>query len=399
VAVNVPGSPPSVGTSELTGDAHRIASGYAGDMPSVESNTERTVFGVMTGTSLDALDIAAVRVRGAGLSVRCELIGFASRPLGDLKGPLRALASGLAMPAHEIAAIALRLGDLHAQAALELKDRIGGCDLCCPHGQTVVHDPPLSWQLLNPWPIATALRCPVVTDLRSADLATGGQGAPITPLADWVLFRSVDEHRVIVNLGGFCNITSLPPGGGLDAVRGWDVCACNQVIDAAARAVLDAPYDGGGTAALNGSVHQAALAELMDALVGQAEDKRSLGTGDEASHWVERWAPRLVGDDLCATVVKGVGLTIAASIQRSHGCARVFLAGGGIHNAALVRALRSKLGNEVRSTANLGVESDAREAACFAVLGALCADGVEIAMPAVTGGTGGFLSGSWINRR
>ena len=355
----------------------------------------------MTGTSLDGLDMAAVRIEGEGLDMRCEVIGFESAPLGDLSGPLRALASGVAMPAFEIAELALRFGELHAQTALVLKRAVGGCDLCCAHGQTICHKPPVSWQLLNPWPIAKKLGCAVVTDLRGADLACDGQGAPVTPIADWVLFRDADEDRLIVNLGGFCNCTLLLAGGGADTVRGFDVCACNQVIDAAARTGIGAPYDGGGTAALNGSIDESALADLTKALIGQAEAGRSLGTGDEAWRWVEHWRPKLIGDDLCATAAAGVAGVIVQAIDRMElgEDSLIAMAGGGVHNAALVQAIRSRSQHRIETTEAIRVQPDAREAACFAVLGALCQDGVEITLPGVTGAKSRMLSGSWINNR
>lgn len=361
----------------------------------------RIVIGAMTGTSLDGLDMAAVRVAGRGLAMECEVIGSESASLGDLAGPLRALASGVAMPALEIARLALRFGELHAQTAILLSDHAGGCDLCCAHGQTIVHEPPVSWQLLNPWPIAQALSCPVVTDLRGADLVSGGQGAPITPIADWVLFRDPHEDRVIVNLGGFCNCTLLRAGGAPDSITGYDVCACNQVIDAAARAGIKAPYDGGGTAALNGSIDDAALNELAEALGAQAGASRSLGSGDEARHWIERWRSRLVGDDLCATAVAGVARTIAGALARMEisGSGTIAIAGGGVHNAALVRSIRAQAKAPVVTTDQFGVDPGAREAVCFAVLGALAADGVPITLPSVTGGETTPRPGAWINTR
>lgn len=365
-------------------------------MSTEAASRSRIVIGAMTGTSLDGLDMVAVRILGEGLEMTCEALGAESAPLGDLAGPLRALASGVAMPAHEIASLALRFGELHAQVAALLSQHVNGCDLCCAHGQTITHDPPVSWQLLNPWPIAEALDCPVVTDLRGADLACGGQGAPITPLADWVLFRDASEDRVIVNLGGFCNCTRLPAGGDPDSVEGFDVCACNQVIDAAARAGIDAPYDGGGTAALNGTINSAALEELLEALGRQSEAGRSLGTGDEAKHWIEHWRNRLIGDDLCATSVEGVARTIVGAVGAS---SSVYLAGGGVHNAALVRSLQRHLGREVGTTESIGVPPESREAACFAILGALASDGVQITLPSVTGASGSLRAGVWINNR
>jgi anhydro-N-acetylmuramic acid kinase len=240
-----------------------------------------------------------------------------------------------------------------------------------------------------------------VTDLRGADLVGGGQGAPVTPIADWVLFRDAQEDRCIVNLGGFCNCTLLRSGESPENIKGFDVCACNQVIDAAARAGINAPYDGGGTAALNGCVDETAFDELTGILGEQSSQHRSLGTGDEAWRWVEHWRPKMVGDDLCATAVASVAETIADSI-RKHQIAdegSIALAGGGVHNAALVRAINSHLPNRVETTEALGVLPEAREAACFAVLGALCHDGVAITLPNVTGGRCDLLSGSWINLR
>src|SRR6185436_14618647 len=143
----------------------------------------------------------------------------------------------------EIADAALALGELHARAVAKAA---AGCrlDLIAAHGQTVFHAPPLSWQMLNPWPLVRDLQTSVVFDLRGADLAHGGQGAPITPLADWVLFRSNSRTRAVVNLGGFCNLTLLPPGRP-DMVRGFDVCACNQLLDHIARGILQRPFDEG----------------------------------------------------------------------------------------------------------------------------------------------------------
>jgi len=366
-------------------------------MSTEAASRSRIVIGAMTGTSLDGLDMVAVRILGEGLSMTCEVLGAESAPLGDLAGPLRALASGVAMPAPEIADLALRFGQLHAQVAALLSQHVNGCDLFCAHGQTVTHAPPVSWQLLNPWPIAAALDCPVVTDLRGADLACGGQGAPITPLVDWVLFRDESEHRVIVNLGGFCNRTTLPPGCEPGAVTGADLCACNQIIDAAARAGIDAPYDGGGTAALNGSIHEESLNELLGALGQQVDIGRSLGSGDEVKHWIEHWRNRLIGDDLCATAVEGVARTIAGALPA--GADAVYLAGGGVNNAALRRSLERRCQSEIRTTESLGIPPEAREGACFAVLGALASDGVPITLSAVTGSSGDLRAGSWINAR
>lgn len=133
----------------------------------------------MTGTSLDSLDVALVEIHGTGLELRADVVRCLTRPLGSLTGPLRALAAQQPATAGRISTLARELATLHVYALHELVGE-EPVDLIAVHGQTVFHHPPASWQLINPAPIAQALRTPVVFDLRAADLAAGGQGAPIT---------------------------------------------------------------------------------------------------------------------------------------------------------------------------------------------------------------------------
>ena len=187
----------------------------AGVLPDQASGLpHRLAAGCMTGTSLDALDAALVSVAGHGLEMKATFLRGRTFPLGPLARRLRALAEQEPRRAGEIAVLARDFALFHLDALRRLcceKPRgFRRPDLVCIHGQTVFHAPPVSWQLLNPAPIAYGLKTPVVYDLRAADLACGGQGAPLTPLADWVLYGSVAEPRVIVTLGGFCNLTRLP---------------------------------------------------------------------------------------------------------------------------------------------------------------------------------------------
>ena len=357
----------------------------------------RTVIGFMTGTSMDAVDAAALRVTGRGLELGARVESFVSIPLGELGDRLRR-ATADQLSAAVFADLALELGQAHAAAFEALGPPADRPSLAGATGQTLFHDPPRSLQLLNPWPLALLAGCPVVTDLRSADLAAGGEGAPITPLADWVLFRSDDEHRAIVNLGGFCNATLLPAGGSPGDVRGADVCACNQVLDAAARRALRAAYDDSGAAATRGEPDRRAVEDLADRLAAQRESERSLGTGDEVAGWVAGWGEQLGPDDLCASAAAGVGRAIGAALREAAPGARVAIAGGGARNAALVRAIAGALDAEVGETDALGVESRAREAACVGVLAALAADGVPISLPRVTGVPKAPRSaGAWVN--
>jgi len=346
----------------------------------------RHVIGCMTGTSIDALDAALVVIRGEGLAMRCEFVRGVSRPFGDLAGELRLLATQERFAARDIARLALALGEHHAAA---VKDVMRGAsmpraELVVLHGQTVFHAPPLSWQMINPWPVVRAAGCPVVFDLRGADLAAGGQGAPITPLSDWLMFRQTSVSTAVVNLGGFCNLTILPRGGRVEDVEGMDVCVCNQLLDAIARERFDAPFDDAGKHALAGSSNAHAEAQLVQHLRESSQARRSLGTGDEHLAWLAEWREKLNGEDLARTATEAIGLVIGDR-SRAAGCESVLLAGGGAKNVALENAINRSSGVRTATLLERGVPGEFREAMAMAALGALCQDRVPITLPKVTG--------------
>lgn len=374
----------------------------------------RRVVGCMTGTSIDAVDAALVEVEGFGLGMRARVVASATREQGALAGPLRRLATQEAMSAGEIARLSLAFSELHVEVIRELlsgerksegEDERGGdgakgwkkwrsdergrkgIDLIAVHGQTVFHAPPASWQLITPWPIAREFGCELVFDMRGADLAAGGQGAPITPMADYVFFRHEKERRAVVNLGGFSNYTILAACGeetkrreevrqeckrpqvaregkrfGSDStlrdatsgrtgsearssvseVRGGDICVCNQLLDLIARERMRCAFDEGGEAAKSGTVRGEALAVLRALLERQARAGRSLGTGDEVSAWVAD-QKGLPARDVARTACEAIGATIAGMLAGHAPIDRVIVAGGGARNAALVGAIRTSL--------------------------------------------------------
>lgn len=352
----------------------------------------------MTGTSLDALDVALVAIDGTGWSLRAEWIAGASRPLGPLAAPLRSLASQAPLSVGTIARLVHDFSWLHART---IRDFVAqrAIDLVAAHGQTVFHAPPVSWQLLNPTPIAHALQVPVVCDLRAADLAAGGQGAPITPVADYLLFADEREPRAVVNLGGFCNITCLPArrrrdGGSADdlaAIRALDVCACNHLLDGLARRLLGQPHDENGCRAGTGQVIPTLRDELLEWLRTQAASNRSLGTGDELDACVRRAASAGPAADVLRSACEALATVIvetvrsAAAREQLAPPERYLLAGGGTRNRVLVAALTAHARGPAELTEAHGVPAAYREAAAMAVLGALCQDGVPITLPAVTG--------------
>lgn len=358
--------------------------------------TVRHFIGCMTGTSLDGIDAALVRIEGRGTQMRAVHVHGASDSLGPIASRLRALAEQKPMTSGEIALLAREFSLLHAKVCERLmrevkaagvvsggKQPVLGCDGICVHGQTVFHEPPCSWQLFEPAPLVHAMGVPVICNLRQADLARGGQGAPITPLADVVLFvRSAQAHEqqrvaphAIVNLGGFCNVTAFDAAADTTAVLGIDVCACNHVLDAVARLSLGKPFDAGGAAALQGKVSLVAREQLLGALFAQLAQRRSLGTGDELLALLALLAKTTKPNDLAATACDAIAACIRDALP-AH-VMRVLVAGGGTKNAALMAAMRTRF-EMCEATDAAGVPADYREAACFAVLGALCADGVSI---------------------
>ncbi|MBY0114149.1 MAG: anhydro-N-acetylmuramic acid kinase [Phycisphaerales bacterium] len=363
----------------------------------------RLVVGCMTGTSIDGLDVAMVEVRGTGLELSASVVGTSSVDLGAVRDRLRALADGAAMTAGEIAEVTLEFSRLHADAIGAL---LNGrrADLVCVHGQTVFHRPPLSWQLLNPWPIARTLRAPVVFDLRGADVASGGQGAPITPIADAVLLgscASLAAGFAVVNLGGFANFTAMPAAGGraisarLSEIRGGDLCVCNQLLDRLARLRFGLAYDHDGERASRGVV-SARESERLGKLLRAAQSKgtRSLGSGDECFGWVEE-SRSMSGEDAAATACDAIGSVIGESLR---GVPTVLLAGGGAGNRALASAIARHVepGVRVGMLDEEGIAATHREAIEFAILGALCEDGVPITLPGITGvPDASVLSGAW----
>ncbi len=368
----------------------------------------RWVVGCMTGTSLDGLDAALVEVRGTGLAMSARLERVVSLPMSlELQKSLRGLASGEPAPPLTYLKAARALGEWHAEAVGKLIQGLvvaSGLSLVAAHGQTIWHAPAehLSWQLFDPWPVVRRWGVPVVYDLRQADLVAGGQGAPITPLADWVLFRDSARPRVVVNLGGICNVTWLPAGSGPQEVRGEDIGPCNLMLDGLVRLMLPPlAFDEDGKLAGRGGASSLVYRLVKEAPFFQRPRPRSTGREDFTAGWVEelRAAAGLGVHDLLASACAAVGHLIDDYVAAS-GLAEgdVVLAGGGVKNKALFLQIRDRLherGWEVLLSDALGVPAAAREAMEFAVLGALAQDGVAITLPGVTGVERPGKAGAW----
>ena len=348
----------------------------------------RLIVGAMTGTSLDGIDAALVRITGHGLTAQAEVLTHVARPLGPEVNTLRLLADGKAVTAADITAARRLLSDRTAAVMLEAVEN-HQVDLAAIHGQTVLHAPPDSWQLIDAVRVASKLNCPVASDLRGGDLAAGGSGAPITPLADWVLCHGSDS-RCIINLGGFCNITWLPAAGApIDEIRGRDICPCNHLLDAAARSKLHQPFDRDGGIASSSMPDPTLVASIIATIEPLTLEHRSLGSGDECFDWLNTVRDAET-PTLLASIAAGVGTVIG---RAAHDADAILLAGGGVHHRPLCDAIAKAARVPVRHTSDIGIPIEAREAACMAVLAMLDADGCPSTLASITGRSSHALVG------
>ncbi len=372
---------------------------------------ERVVVGLMSGTSLDGVDAAVVRVGGSGAGLRVELLAFVSPSYDDaLRGAIAACADAGASNVRLVSQLSVRLAHVWADAALDAIRAAGvdGVDLVGSHGQTVHHVPAAddcagaptrsTLQIGCPAVLATRLGAPVVSDFRAADLALGGQGAPLAPFLDGALFGHASETRVLLNLGGIANVTVLPPGR--PPALAFDTGPANLVLDALAQRFTGRPFDADGALASRGTPDRALLVDLLDDPFFAAPPPKSTGREAFGPGYADALVSRADGlapADLMATAVALTAESVAGAVHRfvQPAPARVVASGGGVRNPALMRALADALASiPLETTAAHGLDPDAKEAVLFAVLAHEWANGVATGLPAVTGASRAAMQGS-----
>ncbi len=331
----------------------------------------RTVVGTMTGTSMDGVDAVAVAIDGHGLEMQASFIDIASVSFDDIRDDLQALH---ASEQDSCSKFALIIGDRTRQAidALQLPQ----IDLIALHGQTIYHKPPTSIQLINPAPVVEAFDCTVLDQPRQMDLMLGGEGAPITPLADWVMFRAQEHDVAIVNLGGFCNVTMLPAQCTPQDIQGFDVCCCNLLLNSIAQERTGKSFDNNGELASQGKVIESLHEAITRMLSTQHHDKQSLGHADDLGQLVSNWED-VPSADLAATACAAIGTCITHATRDADA---IYLAGGGCQNQQLASHIKHS-----GTVADLGVPIQAREGMAVAILGAMHMDNISITLEQVTG--------------
>src|SRR3984957_2096619 len=387
------------------------------------------VAGVMSGTSADGVDVAVCRIspaRDAGGTPRVTLLGHVGVAYPKaVKAAVLAAMDAKTISVAELARLNWRLGEVYADAVAKAQAGVGvkvglvGC-----HGQTVYHQGKAekylgkavraTWQMGEASVIAERLRVPVVSDLRPADLAAGGQGAPLVPMLDYVMFRSARVSRVLQNLGGIGNLTAIPAGAGVDGVMAFDTGPANMVIDACMRRLYGREFDHDGVVARTGRVLPEVVKEILSESYFSILPPKSCGREQFGGVFVSRFISmcRKAGgredrdEDVVATATALTASSVVDAYRRlvaglwGWGAppwkVEFVGAGGGAKNDVLMRMLQDGLEPlkvKVRLMEELGVPAQAKEAVAFALMAWLSWNGLPGNVSAATGASRAVVLG------
>lgn len=397
-------------------------------MPKKFRQCSRLAVGLMSGTSMDGIDAALVRISRAADRPRVKLLRFVTFPYpSTIRQRLLRAAAGEPTTTGEISELNFLLGELFAQAALKVCRKAGIATtrlaVIGSHGQTIYHQgQPVdsarkrgssradrvscasTLQIASPAVIAEKTGALVVADVRTADIAAGGQGAPLVPMVDYLLLRDKKIGSVALNIGGIANITVIPADAQPENVTGFDTGPGNMVIDALARHLTRGlqSFDSGGQLASRGAVFEPMLEEMLRFPFFRAKPPKSAGREQFGGEFVERyflsWRTTRP-HDLIRTATELTARSIADALGRfvfPHSkMHRLIISGGGAHNRLLVRRLRELLPElSVLLSNKFGLPFAAKEAMAFALLADRTTHGLPGNLPSVTGARRGVILGS-----
>lgn len=388
--------------------------------PAAGQEKKRYFAGVMTGTSLDGIDVAILEmgreVTLGHIKPTLRVAHFFSRPIDrSLVDALMSLQSPSENELHRAALIANSFSDSIARTVLEALTRCGiprrAIDAIGVHGQTVRHQPQLGYsiQLNSPARITEITGITVVSDFRSRDIAAGGQGAPLVPAFHQAVFESANEHRAVVNIGGIANVSWLTP-----QTLGYDTGPGNLLLDYWVHRHHGLDYDDDGQWAATGRVQKSLLDAMLSDSFFSAEPPKSTGRDLFSEIWLNAFLSQaafatMQAHDIQATLLHLTARSIALEIQRlersavvgpKRRCDRLLVCGGGAKNSRLLEAIQHQLETllerkiPVESTEVLGWDPQVIEAAAFAWLASRTLDGLTGNMPSVTGAIGERILGT-----
>ncbi len=370
--------------------------------------------GLMTGTSVDGIDVALCDVNGFYEDVTYELIDFETYPIDeDIRERIFLAMDPKTVTLPLISGLNSELAQMYAFAVENLVGRnfMGPDDISfiASHGQTVFHDPHAklgmacsTLQLGDGNMLAEYAGIPVVWNFRTSDIAAGGEGAPLVPFVDKMLFGDTDQTRAFVNIGGISNITLIP--GNLEddkTVVAFDMGPGNMMIDAACRRFFNCEYDDNGEIARSGKVNKDLLDELMGMDYFKVAPPKSTGRelfGEQFTNRVIDEHSDIAPEDFVATFTEFTAASIADAIERFFPeiiIDNLILSGGGALNEYLIERIESyNVAILVDTIEDHGYESDAKEAIAFCILGYHTYHRKPCNLPEATGATHPVILGS-----
>ena len=326
------------------------------------------VAGVMSGTSLDGVDVAIIEIQGRGVST----VGFQSTPYAE--GVRRGIlaVSNATTTTREISRLNFLLGEVYARAVMRACERYGRVELIGCHGQTIYHEGGMhTLQIGEAAVIAERTGMPVISDFRTRDIAAGGQGAPLVPFVDYLLFHDARQQRIALNIGGIANITVIPAGAAPDEVVAFDTGPGNMVIDALAQEYTRGKqnFDRDGRIAARGRVNRALLDGFLADAYYRKPPPKSAGREQFGAEFVMRMKRSgMALQDLIATATALTAATIALAVA-PYAPAELIVSGGGAHNRQILGQISAMLPDVwLATSADYGINVDAKEAIAFAVL-------------------------------
>ena len=378
------------------------------------------IIGLMSGTSADGITTALAEVAGTGKTAKIRLQAYRTYPYPEkVRDLLFKLFAPGASTTKDVCEMNFVVGECFADAVLrfigDTRLSNGDVDAVGSHGQTVWHQPiaePVAGisaastlQIGEPAIISSRTGFPVVADFRKADMAVGGQGAPLTPYLDYVLHRNPSRNVALQNIGGIANLTYIPASASLEQVVAFDTGPGNMIIDAVARHYTRMSHDVDGGLARSGKVHAGLLAELMRHSYYRRCPPKTTGREDFGEHYASEVIRRgksmgLGPEDVAATVTALTVETIADAYESMlpGPVDEVYVSGGGSRNLAIMEGLRAKLRTPVSDYSVLGFPGEAKEALLVALLANEHIMGTPCNLPSATGARRRVVLGSltWV---
>ena len=333
------------------------------------------VAGIMSGTSLDGIDVAVVDIAVVDIKEsRFDVVKHMTTSYPDgLRERLLAVSNTVAHVS-EISRLNFQLAEVYAKAIKSCRVPLSSIELVGCHGQTVFHERGSTLQLGDGSVLAERIGIPVVSDFRTRDIAAGGRGAPLVPYLDYLLYRDKKLGRVALNIGGIANITAIPPNGSASEVVAFDTGPGNMVMDQLMKLFTRGKrtFDDRGEVASIGHVDRVLLNSLLRRAYFREKPPKTAGREQYGKEFVtDLRETGLSFPDLIATATALTAATIAVGIQRfvKHKVDEVIVSGGGVHNRTLMAYLQGFLpAVRLRTSDEFGVNSDAKEAVAFAIL-------------------------------